>query len=366
MDVHHHHGFVPDCIIDKIIGHHEARGKDEKASRIRDQVAQQRAALTNRKQVFKAAVKEHKNSLLPDGQVVKVYSAKNTELLSGAKLMRDSSKVSSDATVNEAYDGSAITYQFLKEVLNRVSVDNNHFPLNSYVHYGYKFNNAYWDGKEMVYGDGDGKLFNRFTIDLDVPAHEQAHALTDFEAGKALNAKGKGTGINYEGEAGGINESYSDQIGQMVKQWKSKETSTKSKWLIGDRLLIEKNGKDYALRSMLKPGTAYINHPVLGTDTQIAHYGDYKRRQSEGEEIDPHDGSGVVNRAFAVAAQAYGGNSWGSVGQVYFRTLPRVIPEETFAGLAAKTVVVAKELYKSDPKVENAIVAGWRAVGVIS
>lgn len=361
----HIHGIIPVHITDKVIGHYEAKGKLDIVTEMRDLHLLQHNALANRKQEQKTAFKAHRQGLLPDGQVVKVYSASNKTDLAKATLKRDSNTRNADVTINEAYDGSALTYQFLKDIFHRNSVDNHHFPLNSFAHFGRNYNNAYWDGREMVYGDGDGKLFNRFTIDIDIPAHEQAHALTDNEAGKALNPKGKGTGIDYEGEAGGINESYSDQFGIMVKQWQKKESADKSNWLIGEHLLVPKKGKTFALRSMLNPGTAYINHPALGTDTQIAHYADYLLRQQQGGPIDPHDGSGVVNKAFAIAAQTYGGNAWDVMGQVFFNALPNVVPNETFNGLAAKTLAVVQTQYKDEPKIKNALLKGWTSVGVL-
>ena len=363
MQVTHSHGILPSRLTEKIINNYESQGKADRAGEIRDQRVIELAAVANRSLTFRQAVKTHR-SALPDKQIIRVYDVQKKTTLEGANLKRSGSRVNSDVTVNEAYDGSRCTYDFLKAVFKRLSVDNQHFPLNSYVHFGSRYNNAYWDGKEMVYGDGDKKIFNRFTIDLDIPAHEQAHALTDYEAGRAVSANGKSTGIDYEGEAGGINESYSDQIGIMVKQWYNKQTSATSNWLIGEKLLLPKSGKTYALRDMLKPGAAFVDHPILGTDSQIAHYADYKVRAEEGP-VDPHDGSGIVNKAFAVAATTYGGNAWEKIGQAFFKTLPNVVPNETFKGLANKNLAVAKINFSADEKIYSAVLTGWRNVGVL-
>ena len=50
------------------------------------------------------------------------------------------------------------------------------------VHYGQDYDNAFWDGQQMVFGDGDGELFNRFTIAVDVIGHELTHGVTQHTA----------------------------------------------------------------------------------------------------------------------------------------------------------------------------------------
>jgi len=217
----------------------------------------------------------------------------------------------------------------------------------------------------MVYGDGDGKVFDRFTKDIDISAHEQCHGMTQDNAGSIVSSDGKATGIDYEGEAGGINEGYSDIFGIMVKQFKAAEQARNSNWLIGETLLIPKKGKSYALRSMLNPGTAFVDHPALGTDTQVDHYAEYLSKAKIAP-VDPHDSSGIVNKAFALAAITLGDNSWDVAGHIFFDTLPYIIPNETFEGLAAKTLSVAKTKYKSIPAAQDALIKGWRAVGVMS
>ena len=114
----------------------------------------------------------------------------------------------------------------------------------------------------MVFGDGDGEIFNRFTIAIDVVAHELAHGVTETEAG-----------LIYFEQAGALNESLSDVFGSLVKQFHLKQTADQADWLIGEGLLAEGiNGR--GLRSMSEPGTAY-NDPMLGKDPQPAHMRDY-------------------------------------------------------------------------------------------
>ena len=86
-----------------------------------------------------------------------------------------------DVAVNEAYDGLGQTFEFYLEVYQRNSIDGQGLPLNAYVHYGQGYDNAFWDGQEMIFGDGDGTAFNRFTIALDVIGHELTHGVTGSE-----------------------------------------------------------------------------------------------------------------------------------------------------------------------------------------
>ena len=103
--------------------------------------------------------------------------------------------------VNEAYDGLGATYDFFRQVYGRNSLDGNGMRLDAIVHYGDGFNNAFWDGQRMVFGDGNGELFTTFTRSLDVIAHELAHGVTEFTAG-----------LEYHKQPGALNESMSDVI----------------------------------------------------------------------------------------------------------------------------------------------------------
>src|SRR5436853_5452983 len=100
------------------------------------------------------------------------------------------------------------TNDFYWNVFNRNSIDNAGMRLNGSVHYSKDYDNAYWDGQRMIYGDGDDKQFVRFTIAIDVIGHEMTHGVTQNEAG-----------LIYWGQTGALNESISDVFGSMVKQY---------------------------------------------------------------------------------------------------------------------------------------------------
>src|SRR6185312_15543366 len=109
---------------------------------------------------------------------------------------------------DEAYDGLGATYQLYSEAFDRDSIDDAGMPLLGSVHYDVDYDNAFWDGRQMVFGDGDGELFNRFTISLDVIGHELTHGVTADEAG-----------LVYFRQSGALNESVSDVFGVLVKQY---------------------------------------------------------------------------------------------------------------------------------------------------
>ncbi|MFO3796814.1 MAG: peptidase M4 family protein, partial [Anaerolineales bacterium] len=134
-----------------------------------------------------------------------VYSADYSETLPGRLVRQEGDPPVNDAAANEAYEGAGLTYDLFREVYGRNSIDGNGMRLNSTVHYGQGYDNAFWNGQQMVYGDGDEdlppeeRLFNRFTIALDVIGHELTHGVTQHEAN-----------LTYFGQPGALNESFSD------------------------------------------------------------------------------------------------------------------------------------------------------------
>ena len=125
-----------------------------------------------------------------------------------ATLVRaEGAPATKDVAVNEAYDGLGATFNFFLKVFGWDSIDGQGLPLQGLVHYGTNYDNAFWNGRSMVFGDGDGKLFVRFTKSLDVIAHELTHGVTENTLG-----------LKYSGQSGALNESVSDVFGSMVKQ----------------------------------------------------------------------------------------------------------------------------------------------------
>lgn len=279
-----------------------------------------------------------------------IYDARGHETLPGKIVRGEGDPPLDDLAVNEAYDGAGATYDFFKKVYGRNSVDDRGLRLDSTVHYGKKYDNAFWNGRQMVYGDGDGELFNRFTIALDVIGHELTHGVTQSEAG-----------LLYQGQPGALNESMSDVFGSLVKQKRKRHTAAKADWLIGAGLLA-KGVKGVALRSMAAPGTAY-DDPTLGKDPQPAHMKDYKDVDSDSGGV--HINSGIPNHAFYLAARELGGHAWEKAGQIWYDALcNRFHPNTDFRRAATLTSAVAAELYGKNSIEQKAVQSAWKQVGV--
>ncbi len=250
----------------------------------------------------------------------------------------------------EAYTYSGDTYKFYKDIYERNSIDNNGMRLDSTVHYGEDYNNAFWNGTQMVYGDGDGEIFERFTKCVDVIGHELTHGITQYEAA-----------LNYQGQPGALNESFSDVFGSMIKQFILKQTVDKADWLIG-KGLFNKKVKGVALRSMMEPGTAY-DDPTIGKDPQPAHMKNYVKTSNDNGGV--HINSGIPNRAFYLAATKIGGYSWEKTGKIWYITLrDRLRENSNFSQAAKLTYDVAGNIYGVGSMEQKSVLAAWKEVGV--
>jgi Zn-dependent metalloprotease len=278
-----------------------------------------------------------------------IYTAKNTPTQPGTPVRSEGQGPSGDQEVDEAYDGFGHTFDFNLQNFQRNSIDDNGLQLIATVHYDDKFDNAFWDGCQMVFGDGDGTIFNRFTISLDVIGHELTHGVTGSEVN-----------LVYMAQPGALNESVSDVFGSLVKQYALKQTASEADWLIGGGLLTF---KDQALRSMKAPGTAYDNN-VLGKDPQPADMKHYVHTTQDNGGV--HINSGIPNRAFYLVATALGGSAWVEAGQIWYDTIrdKNLKSTSTFAAFAGRTVANAKRRYGTTSTEAKAVTDAWSKVGV--
>jgi Zn-dependent metalloprotease len=276
-----------------------------------------------------------------------VYDAQQRKTLPGKLVRGEGDPAATDAAVNEAYDSAGTTYDFYMEVLHRNSIDGRGMRIDSSVHYAQKFNNAFWNGRQMVYGDGDGKMFIGFTSAIDVVAHELTHGVTQYSVPG-------GEGLTYEGQSGALNESISDVFGSVVKQWKLGQSAAQADWLIGAGIMGP--GIGHALRSMKDPGNQELTWQ--GDDQPK----DMSRYQPDG---DVHTNSGIPNHAFFLAATALGGNSWEKAGPIWYRALSLLSANATFADAARATAQAAAILYGSGSNEEQTVTGAWHQVQVI-
>ena len=180
------------------------------------------------------------------------------------------------------------------------------------MHYGVGYQNAFWDGPEMVYGDG-------FAVN-DVTAHELTHAVTERTAG-----------LEYQDQPGALNESISDQAGWDVDPGDS---------TMGEDLPIG------AIRDMRNPGA--FGQPATASQ--------YVCTSSDNGGV--HTNSGIPNKVYANLVDALGR---GGAEQVRYRAQTVYLgPNATFADARAAEQQAASDLGLSATTVGNA----WQAQGV--
>jgi len=246
-------------------------------------------------------------------------------------------------TVNEAATGITASLALFTD-LGRSSFDDRGATVVATVHYERNYDNAFWDGTQLVFGDGDGTVFDRFTKPIDVLGHELSHAVTQYTAD-----------LVYQGQSGALNESMSDVFGACIKQRHLGQDAASADWLVGEGIFLPGiNGR--ALRSMTDPGTAY-DDPAIGKDPQVGSMADYVVTNDDNGGV--HLNSGIPNRAFTIAARAIGGESWSVAGRIWYAALTSGLSGNSdFATFAAATVAAAGEH-------AGAVEDAWREVGVI-
>ena len=281
-----------------------------------------------------------------------VFDCENEPTTRNAKLIRrETDRSNGDIAADEAFDGVGTTFDFYHDIFHRNSIDNAGMRLDSYVHYADSYPNAMWDGRRMIFGDGDGELFSRLTQSLDVIGHELTHGVTQYTAN-----------LEYRAESGALNESISDVFGSLVKQWSLQQSADQADWLIGAECWTPQIQGD-ALRSMKKPGSAY-DDPSIGKDPQPSHMRDYKRlpETPHGDMGGVHINSGIPNHAFYRFASTLGGYAWETAGQIWYEALQRSKKDTNFDAFANITFAIAGENF--DTETQQLLQSAWDGVGI--
>ncbi|MGH3456770.1 M4 family metallopeptidase, partial [Aeromicrobium sp.] len=275
-----------------------------------------------------------------------IHSAENTAALPGTPVRAAGEPASGDVAVDEAYAGVEATLAMLTDVYGRSSYDGRGAPVIATVHYEQNYDNAFWDGMQLVFGDGDGEVFERFTKPIDVLAHELSHALTEHTAG-----------LIYQGQSGALNESVSDVFASCLKQRVLGHDANDADWLIGEGI-FRPGIQGRALRSMSEPGTAY-DDARIGRDPQVGSMADYVETTEDDGGV--HINSGIPNRAFQLAATAIGGSSAEGAGRIWYEALTggAITSATDFTGFAEAVIASAGEH-------TDVVTDAWRQVGVVS
>jgi len=274
---------------------------------------------------------------------VAVYNSQNGQSLPGAQV--NDPVNGGDADSAQIFNVTTAVAQFYQQIFNRNSIDDAGMTMMSSEHFGQEYNNAFWNGQQMVYGDGDGQIFSDFCRGNDVVGHELTHGVTQYSLQ-----------LVYQGDAGGLNEGNSDVFGSMFRQWQAGQDVTQADWLIGSDIIgPAAKAKGYTcLRNMAQPDDQAALAPQPTTYSQVT------------PDMDPHYSSGIPNFAFYKMCMAIGGKSWEKAGQIWYATLTGLgaSPNLAMQDFANAMRNNANQMYSNDANVSGAVDQAWTAVGL--
>jgi Zn-dependent metalloprotease len=296
------------------------------------------------------------DSIIQHARNRRTYNANNGTSLPGTLILQETSGTTSDVTIQKAHEYAGTTYDYYSAIHARDSYNNAGATLNSTTHYSSSYNNAFWNGSQMVYGDGDGSTFGPFARALDVVSHELTHAVTDYSAD-----------LVYSYESGALNEATSDILGAAAEAWKYGVVDSRT-WKIGEDCYTPATSGD-ALRYMNDPvadGSSYDYYPT--------------RYTGSGDNGGVHLNSGIANLAFKLwvtggthprgkttvsvpALNATLTTSMNMGAKIWYRALTVYMTSSTnFQGARTATAQAATDLYGA--VAADVVHKGWDAVGV--
>lgn len=266
----------------------------------------------------------------PQGESARhVYDCKGGTKLRLDEVRKEGERSSGDIVIDNAYDYVGVVRDYFKNMFQRNSIDDKGLDLILNVHYGHNFQNAYWDGDEMVFGDGDGIVFTSFSNSLDVIGHELTHGITQFT-----------NGLEYEGQSGALNEHISDVFGIAIKQSYLKQTAQDADWLIGADIMGP-TLKGQALRSMKAPGTAFDNK-LMGKDMQPDHMKNYYQGDQDYHGV--HINSGIPNKVFYLVSMEIGTDK---AAVIWYNAIQSLFATANFNQFAQIVIKAAQKLADS-------------------
>lgn len=273
-------------------------------------------------------------------QYIRTMTANNGTSLPGSYVTdADNSFTSStQKAAVDAHYGAVATYDYYQNTHGRNSYNGSGANITSTVHYSSSYNNAFWNGSQMVYGDGDGYTFLPL-VELDIVAHELTHAVTSSTAN-----------LIYQYESGALNESVSDVFAAMVDR---------NDWTVGELSYTPGTSGD-ALRS--------LSNPPAGD--QPDHYSD--RYTGSGDNGGVHINSGIPNKAAYLMSEGgtHRGVSVTGIGRakteaIWYRALTQYFTSSTnLAGARQGLLSATADLYGSGGSEYAAVQNAFAAVGI--
>lgn len=278
-----------------------------------------------------------------------IHDGQHKATLPGKLVREEGDDPSGIEDADRAYDAAGEVFGLYADAFDRDSLDGKGMPLIATVNHRRNYNNAFWDGTQMAYGNGDGQLFKTF-IDLSVIAHEMTHGVIQHSGG-----------LVYQDQPGALNESIADVFGAIAVQRHKGQTAHQADWIIGGEILgPDVNG--VGLRCMKAPGTAYHDE-LMGQDPQPFHMDNFLSTSDDHGGV--HINSGIPNHAFYLYCMYMGGNSWEVPGQIWYRALQNLNnPLASFAEWSDQTVTAAIELFGMGSNEMVMLRRAWKLVGL--
>ncbi|TKD69207.1 M4 family metallopeptidase [Pseudalkalibacillus hwajinpoensis] len=253
-----------------------------------------------------------------------------------------------DRPAVDAHYNSEQVYDYYLDEHGRNSLDDNGMPIQSVVHFGENYNNAFWTGKYMVYGDGDGEFFIPLSASLDVAAHEMTHGVTSNSAN-----------LIYKFQSGALNEAFSDIFGALIDD---------SDWEIGEDIMAPDavaNGRE-SLRSLSDPskypvGSKYAPYGN-GEGMYPSHMDEFYDLPGNLDNGGVHINSSIINHAAYLTAQDIGREK---LGKIYYRALTQYLtPTSDFSNARQAIIQSAVDLYGEGSSEVEAATGGFDSVGI--
>jgi len=256
----------------------------------------------------------------------------------------------------DAHFGAAQTWDYYLNAYGRRGIDGNGFQVISRVHYGKNYNNAFWNGKTMTYGDGDGTIFTPL-VSLDVAGHEITHGLTE-----------KTADLIYAGESGAANESFSDIFGTAIEFYAGGAGGRQPDYLIGEDIFLIPDAAA-GFRNMQDPAEDFDPDHYA-----VRLYPEPCKPVGKNDYCGVHSNSGIQNHAFYLLAEGgtnrVSGLSVTGIGRqqaeaIFYRALTSYLfPSANFSDVRAACLSAAADLYGPGSAEYQSTAQAWTAVGV--
>jgi len=284
---------------------------------------------------------------------IQVFNSNQSKTYTPVEFKQDGNYFDQDPSAVEVFWASRKIYEYFLTEFEQEGLDGSNMPIHSWVNYGDNFNNAYWNGSWLTFGNGDGESYGPFTSP-DIIAHEITHGITDYSAG-----------LSYYGESGALNESFSDIFGEVMEYY----LTGSNDWIVGADIVIEP-GKA-GLRSLSNPTD--ITMMTQQPDAYEGHYW----YEGLGDNQGVHINSGVQNYWFYLLSE--GGNVTNYFGDrfeiqgigienaaaIAHYSLTNFLTENaTYDDARYWSIEAAKDLFPNNVNIEIQTKTAWCAVNV--